>query len=103
MAHLGIDNNYGREDDQKHYTYYQWVCFVLFFQAMFCYFPKWLWESWEQGLMKTIVCGLNIGLRSEEEKNTKKSILVDYLIKHLNVRVHIQSESSKSASAQRSA
>lgn len=84
VAHLGIDNNYGREDDQKHYTYYQWVCFVLFFQAMFCYFPKWLWESWEQGLMKTIVCGLNIGLRSEEEKNTKKSILVDYLIKHLN-------------------
>jgi hypothetical protein len=61
------------------------VCFVLFFQALLCYFPKWLWESWEHQLMSTIVCGLNIGLRSEEEKSQKKSILIDYLIRHLNV------------------
>jgi len=84
VAAPGLSNNYGSINDQKHYTYYQWVCFVLFFQALMCYFPKWLWETWESGLMKTIVCGLNIGLRSEEEKNQKKSILVEYLIKHLN-------------------
>jgi len=35
--------------------------------------------------MSTIVCGLNIGLRSEEEKSQKKSVLIDYLIRHLNV------------------
>jgi hypothetical protein len=35
--------------------------------------------------MSTIVCGLNIGLRSEDEKTQKKSILIDYLIRHLNV------------------
>ena len=85
MAHPGLGNNYGQISQQKHYTYYQWVCFVLFFQALMCYFPKWLWETWEAGLMKTIVCGLNIGLRSEEEKNQKKSILVEYLMRHLNV------------------
>jgi len=83
-AHPGIVNPEGRTSDQKHYSYYQWVCFVLFFQALLCYFPKWLWENWEHGLMKTIVCGLNIGLRSDEEKTQKKSILIDYLIKHLN-------------------
>lgn len=31
------------------------------------------------------MCGLNIGLRSEDEKTQKKSILIDYLIRHLNV------------------
>lgn len=33
--------------DQKHYAYYQWVCFILFFQAILCYVPKWLWSAWE--------------------------------------------------------
>lgn len=88
-AHPGIVNPEGRTSDQKHYSYYQWVCFVLFFQALLCYFPKWLWENWEHGLMKTIVCGLNIGLRSDEEKTQKKSILIDYLIKHLNVSFRV--------------
>lgn len=87
VAHPGVVNNLDNEDDQKHYTYYQWVCFVLFFQALLCYFPKWMWETWEHGLMNTIVCGLNIGLRSEEEKNQKKGILIDYLIRHLNVSI----------------
>jgi hypothetical protein len=84
IAHPGVENGFDDLNRQKHYTYYQWVCFVLFFQAILCYFPKWLWETWEQNLMKTIVCGLNIGLRSEEEKQQKKSVLIDYLIKHLN-------------------
>ncbi|XP_071447479.1 innexin inx1 [Hetaerina americana] len=74
----------GAEDDpRKYYTYYQWVCFVLFFQAILCYTPKWLWDNWEGGLMRTIVMGLNVGLHTEKDKKKKKEVLIDYLLKHI--------------------
>ncbi|ODM89305.1 Innexin inx1 [Orchesella cincta] len=84
IAHPGVSNDLGDNTPRKYYTYYQWVCFVLFFQALLCYFPKWIWQSWERNLMFTIVCGLNTGLRTEQEKNQKKGILLDYLVRHLN-------------------
>lgn len=33
VPHPGISNDFGDEDAQKYYTYYQWVCFALFFQV----------------------------------------------------------------------
>jgi hypothetical protein len=33
VAHPGVANDFGAEDAKKYYTYYQWVCFVLFFQV----------------------------------------------------------------------
>jgi len=33
VAHPGVANDFGDEDAKKYYTYYQWVCFVLFFQV----------------------------------------------------------------------
>ncbi len=33
VAHPGIDNDFDDEKAKKYYTYYQWVCFVLFFQV----------------------------------------------------------------------
>lgn len=35
VAHPGIDNDFDDESAKKYYTYYQWVCFVLFFQVSF--------------------------------------------------------------------
>lgn len=35
VAHPGVANDFNEEDAQKYYTYYQWVCFVLFFQVNF--------------------------------------------------------------------
>ncbi|KAJ1527677.1 hypothetical protein ONE63_007636 [Megalurothrips usitatus] len=35
VAHPGVANDFGDEDAKKYYTYYQWVCFVLFFQVSF--------------------------------------------------------------------
>ncbi|ODM89993.1 Innexin inx1 [Orchesella cincta] len=81
-AHPGLGNDYNDETSRKHYNYYQWVCFALFFQALLCHFPKWLWERWEDGLMTRIVCGLNIPLRPETEKSWRKGILSNYLVKH---------------------
>lgn len=36
VAHPGVANDFNDEDAKKYYTYYQWVCFVLFFQVCKC-------------------------------------------------------------------
>ncbi|KAI5637325.1 innexin domain-containing protein [Phthorimaea operculella] len=33
VAHPGVANEYDSTQEKKYYTYYQWVCFVLFFQV----------------------------------------------------------------------
>lgn len=81
VAHPGISNDFNDEGAKKYYSYYQWVCFVLFFQAMLCYTPKWMWDAWEGGLMKTIVMGLNVGVCHEDEKCSKKKMLIEYLMR----------------------
>ncbi|XP_044729892.1 innexin inx1 [Chrysoperla carnea] len=83
VAHPGVDNDYGNIEAHKYYTYYQWVCFVLFFQALLCYLPKVIWDTVEGGLMNTLVMGLHIGICSQEEKNKKKKVLIDYLMRYI--------------------
>uniref|UniRef100_A0A1A9WPJ9 Innexin n=1 Tax=Glossina brevipalpis TaxID=37001 RepID=A0A1A9WPJ9_9MUSC len=83
VAHPGVANDFNEEDAKKYYTYYQWVCFVLFFQAIACYTPKFLWDKFEGGLMRMIVMGLNITICTTEEKYAKKEALLDYLSKHI--------------------
>lgn len=83
VAHPGLANDFSDTDAQKFYTYYQWVCFVLFFQAIACYTPKVIWDSFESGLMRMLVMGLNIGVCPDKEKNAKKEVILDYLMKHV--------------------
>ncbi|XP_013144211.1 PREDICTED: innexin inx1 [Papilio polytes] len=82
VAHPGIANEYDSTQEKKYYTYYQWVCFVLFFQALMCYTPKFLWDAFEGGLLRTIVMGLNIGICDQNEKEKKKDAIIGYLIRH---------------------
>lgn len=86
IAHPGIANDYGDFQARKYYTWYQWVCFCLFFQAMFCYFPQWLWNIWEGGLANTLVMGMNHGLQPIETIKNKKNTLMKYLTTH--IRMH---------------
>ncbi|KAK0171969.1 hypothetical protein PV328_005353 [Microctonus aethiopoides] len=83
VAHPGVSNDFGEVGARKYYTYYQWVCFVLFFQAMFCYLPQWLWQISEGGLASTLVTGLNHCLEPEESIAKKKSVLMNYLSAHI--------------------
>ncbi|XP_012284715.1 innexin inx1 [Orussus abietinus] len=83
VAHPGVANDFGDFDARKYYTYYQWVCFVLFFQAMLCYVPHWLWNAWEGSLISTLVMGLNHGLNKEDVVSKKKGVLMDYLMSHI--------------------
>ncbi|XP_053989360.1 innexin inx1 [Hylaeus anthracinus] len=82
VAHPGVANDFGDVDARKYYTYYQWVCFVLFFQAVMCYVPQWLWNMWEGGLANALVMGMNHGLDREANIHQKKCVLMDYIINH---------------------
>jgi len=86
VAHPGVGTEHRPGGGlPKYYTYYQWVCFVLFFQAMLCYFPKWLWDMQEGGLIGTLVKGLHFRLGAEQEKEKQKKMLVRYILTHIKV------------------
>lgn len=84
-AHPGVVPEHESGEPAKYYTYYQWVCFALFFQAMLCYFPKWLWDLQEGGLMSTLVMSLHFGLDEKHEKEEQKKILINYMLTHIKV------------------
>lgn len=67
------------DKDRKFHKYYQWVCFMLFFQAVLFYIPRWLWKNWEGGKIQALMIDLNIGVFSDTEKKQKKKLLTDYL------------------------
>ncbi|XKL68075.1 hypothetical protein PGB90_003566 [Kerria lacca] len=48
---VGISQN---GEEIEYHKYYQWVCFVLFFQAVLFYFPGYLWKIWEEDLLKSL-------------------------------------------------
>lgn len=58
---------------------------LLHFQAIACYTPKFLWDAFEGGLLRTIVLGLNTGICEENEKQCKIKVLMGYLEKHLKL------------------
>ena len=43
------------EGDEIRHAWYQWVIFVLFFQALGCYFPHFLWKSLEGGKISLLL------------------------------------------------
>ncbi|XP_025988274.1 innexin inx1 [Solenopsis invicta] len=83
VAHPGVANDFGDITARKYYPYYQWVCFVLFFQAVMCYVPQWLWKAWEGGLIEALAKGMNYGIDSKENLTKKKSLVMDYLMMHI--------------------
>lgn len=72
------------EDDLTYHRYYQWVCFALFFQAMFFYLPRYIWKTWEGGRIKMLVLDLNCLIINDECKANSKRLLVNYFITYLH-------------------
>lgn len=54
MLQPGVSSHSQFGDTIKHHYYYQWVCFSLFFQAIACYIPRYLWKSFEGGRMTAL-------------------------------------------------
>jgi hypothetical protein len=44
-----------------------------------------LWDVFEGGLVKTLSMRLKFGICHEEEKNSKKEVILDYLLTHVTV------------------
>ncbi|CAD7087336.1 unnamed protein product [Hermetia illucens] len=80
----GVGSHVEGTDEVKYHKYYQWVCFVLFFQAILFYVPRYLWKSWEGGRIKMLVLDLNCPIMNEGCKNDRKKILVDYFTENIN-------------------
>ncbi|CAH1730953.1 innexin inx2-like [Aphis gossypii] len=72
------------EDIVKYHRYYQWVCFVLFFQAVCFYVPRYLWKFLEGGRIRALVKGLNNVMITEEQKANAIKLLADYFVVNLH-------------------
>lgn len=82
----GVASHVDGESGTKYHRYYQWVCFVLFFQAVFFYLPRYVWKLWEGGRIKMLVFGLDCPIIDEECKADRKQMLVDYIAASWNMQ-----------------
>lgn len=109
-SHVGISTHVEGEDEVKFHKYYQWVCFVLFFQgllefsfkkffnffdnkqkiifkhfyhAAICFFlPRCLWKSLEGCRMKALVLSCGKELDKENKKENLFKYFEDNLKRH---------------------
>ncbi|XP_035231043.1 innexin inx2-like [Stegodyphus dumicola] len=82
VPYPGVDK-YTPEEKRVYHAYYQWVCFVLFLQAMLFYIPRYLWKMWEGGRVRALILGLNSPIMSYEKKEENRKILVEYLTENM--------------------
>ena len=73
------------DGDEIRHAWYQWVCFVLFLQAVLCYVPHYLWKSWEGGKLNLISQGLN---KEYIEKPSDLDGQKDLLVKYFKRTIH---------------
>lgn len=70
-----------KDGDEIRHAWYQWVCLILFFQAVLCYAPHYLWKLNEGGKLDMLIQGLDgamlHGTESAEDK--RKSVVAYYV------------------------
>lgn len=83
VVYHGVDKHVEGDEVIVH-QYYQWVCFVLFLQALMFYLPHYLWKSWESGRMKALTADLEGPLVNDELKTNRVAALNAYFKNSLN-------------------
>ncbi|KAK6636960.1 hypothetical protein RUM43_010624 [Polyplax serrata] len=87
IAHPGVGPYVQSEGEEIiRHTYYQWVIFVLFLQAVFFYLPHVVWREMEQGKLKGIIDGMK---EIEMVNETYKKESFKRIELHLKNRLYI--------------
>lgn len=68
----------------KYYAYYQWIGFMLLFQALLFYIPFYLWKMWEGGRIKMLSTDLNIPILNADYRRERKLAVITYLYENLH-------------------
>ncbi|GFT25460.1 innexin inx2 [Nephila pilipes] len=82
VPYPGVDK-YTPGENRRYHAYYQWVCFVLFLQAILFYLPRYFWKVCEGGKIKNIVLDLNNYIMTQEKKDENRRVLVEYLVENM--------------------
>lgn len=77
VPHPGIDK-YTPGEKRVYHKYYQWVCFVLFLQAVMFYIPRYLWKMWEGRRLKSLVLHLDSPIMDKDDRDEQVNMVVDY-------------------------
>ncbi|XP_064463111.1 innexin inx2-like [Ornithodoros turicata] len=85
VPYPGVDT-YVPGQKRVYHAYYQWVCFVLFLQALLFYTPHYFWKAVEGGRIKTLLLDLDKPVMAPAEREKRRGLLVGYLI--ANVASH---------------
>ncbi|CAN7991042.1 unnamed protein product [Ixodes pacificus] len=67
-----------------YHTYYQWVCFVLFLQALFFYIPRYIWKTLEGRRIQNLTDHLSSPMQEESALVKSREMLVRYLTYNRN-------------------
>jgi len=72
-----------QEGDEIRHAWYQWVCFILAFQAILCYIPHYLWKLWEGGKLSMLVQDLNNKniLDGMDQYKARRQAVVEYILR----------------------
>lgn len=81
----GVANDDIANDTITYHMYYQWVCFVLFFQAIASNFPRYIWKSFEGGRIDLLTDKLNRPIIEDALKEKQKLAVVTYIRENFNM------------------
>lgn len=77
VPHPGIDK-YTPGEKRVYHKYYQWVCFVLFLQAVMFYIPRYLWKMWEGRRLKSLVLHLDSPILDQDTREVQVRLVIEY-------------------------
>merc|ERR1712212_331922 len=83
-AHPGIATSDPSKNYKVYHAYYQWVGFILFFQAILFYLPRYVWKIVEGGRVKFCINGMKEPELDDGERLQKAQRLVTYFEKFKN-------------------
>ena len=85
VVYPGVGHSYS-ETARTYHSYYQWVVFVLYIQAMAFSFPKFLWNATENNLTSSLTENLKFTVMNPKKRLIKLKRLAEYLerTKHQN-------------------